>query len=299
MSLRSSNPPASNPPDGHPPATHARPVTAPAPPRAAPPPLLGPEDPPAVTVLNPEATGPLLLVCDHASRAVPKALGSLGLSDEQLCRHIGYDIGAAEVARRMAERFRATAVLSGYSRLIIDPNRALDDATAIPVVSDDVVIPGNRALGAEEVRLRVDAIFRPYHDAIAAEIARRRKNGHVPVLVSIHSFTPVMRGVARPWHMGILWDRDPRIPVPMMKALRADGRWCVGDNEPYSGRTTTGGTVETHATPAGLPNVLIEVRQDLIAVPEGAALWAQVLGDALEPILADPGLYRIRHFPRE
>ncbi|MCW2237425.1 N-formylglutamate amidohydrolase [Azospirillum canadense] len=282
------------------PAEHPRPVTAPTPPRAAPPPpLLGPEDPPPFTVLNPESRSPLLILCDHATRAVPKALGDLGLPEEQLCRHIAYDIGAAELTRRLARRFGATAVLAGYSRLVIDPNRALNDPTAIPVVSDDVVIPANRALDAAEERRRVEAIFIPYQDAVAAEIARRRERGQVPAIVSVHSFTPVMRGVARPWHVGILWDRDPRIPVPMIARLRADGRWCVGDNEPYTGRTTLGGTVETHATPAGLPNVLIEVRQDLIAIPEGVATWAQVLGDALEPILADPDLYRVEMHPRE
>ena len=275
-------------------------MTAPTPPRAAPPPpLLGPDDPPPVTVLNPDSESALLLVCDHATRAVPKALDQLGLTEEQLCRHIAYDIGAAEVTKRLAARFGATAVLSGYSRLVIDPNRALDDPTAIPVVSDDVIIPGNRALDAAEEQRRVEAIFNPYHAAIAAEVARRRARGQVPAMVSIHSFTPMMRGVARPWHVGVLWDRDPRIPLPLIERLRADGRWCVGDNEPYSGRNTAGGTVETHATPAGLPNVLIEVRQDLIAIAEGVALWAGVLGDALEPILADPALYRVELYPRE
>ncbi|MDQ2101802.1 N-formylglutamate amidohydrolase [Azospirillum isscasi] len=282
------------------PAEHSRPVTAPTPPRTAPAaPLLGPGDPPPVTVLNPDAERPLILVCDHAARAIPKALGDLGLTEAQLSRHIAWDIGAAALTRRLAGRFGATAVLSGYSRLVIDPNRALDDATAIPVVSDDVVIPGNRALDAAEVQRRVEAIFTPYQSAIAAEVARHRGRGQVPAIVSIHSFTPVMRGVVRPWHVGILWDRDPRIPLPMIERLRADGRWCVGDNEPYSGRTTLGGTVETHATPAGLPNVLVEVRQDLIATPEGAGLWATVLGDALEPILADPALHQVKLFPRE
>ncbi|PWC34697.1 N-formylglutamate amidohydrolase [Azospirillum sp. TSO35-2] len=260
--------------------------------------MLGPDDPPPVTRLNPEAAGPLLLVCDHASRAIPRALGDLGLPEEQLCRHIAYDIGAAELTRRLAARFGATALLSGYSRLVIDPNRALDDPTAIPVVSDDVVIPGNRALDAEAEALRVDAIFRPYHDAVAAAVAAIRGRGQVPVMVSVHSFTPAMRGVARPWHIGVLWDHDPRLPLPLMAALRADGRWCVGDNEPYSGRGTSGGTVETHATPAGYPNALLEVRQDLIATPEGADLWAQVLGDALEPILTLPSLATIHHYPR-
>ncbi len=281
------------------PAAHERPVTAPTPPRTAPPaPLLGPGDPPPATVLNPGAAGPLLLVCDHASRAIPKALGDLGLPEEQLCRHIAYDIGAADLTRLLAARFGATAVLSGYSRLVIDPNRDLDDPTAIPVVSDDVVIPANRALDAAAQALRIDALFRPYHAAVARAVAAIRARGQVPVVVSVHSFTPAMRGFDRPWHIGVLWDQDPRVPVPLLKALRADGRWCVGDNEPYTGRDTTGGTVETHATPAGYPNVLLEVRQDLVATPEGVELWAGVLVDALAPILFLPELAVVRHYPR-
>ncbi|NYZ11542.1 N-formylglutamate amidohydrolase [Azospirillum sp. RWY-5-1] len=281
------------------PAEHERPVTAPMPSRSAPPPpLLGPGDPPPVTVLNPEGRSPVLLVCDHASAAVPRSLGRLGLEEAQFRRHIAYDIGAADLTHRLSERFDAMAVLSGYSRLILDPNRDLEDPTAIPVVSDDVVIPANRAIDRAEAQRRIDALFTPYQDAVAAAIARKREAGVVPAVVSVHSFTPVMRGVARPWHIGVLWDRDPRIPVPLIDRLRSDGRWVVGDNEPYSGRTTTGGTVETHATPAGLPNVLLEVRQDLIATAEGVERWAGVIADALEPILAEPTLYRIERFPR-
>ena len=283
---------------GHGPAAHDRPVTAPSPARGGLPPLLGPDDPPPVTVLNPQAVGPLLLVCDHASRAIPHSLENLGLREEQLGRHIAYDIGAAALTRRLAERFSATAVLSGYSRLVIDPNRDLEDPTAIPVISDGVVIPGNRALDAAAQAQRVDAVFRPYQEAVGREVARVRARGQVPILLSVHSFTPEMRGVARPWHIGVLWDRDPRLPIPLLNALRADGRWRVGDNEPYSGRDTTGGTVETHATPAGYPNALLEVRQDLIDGDAGVALWAQVLGDALEPLLAAPDLATIHHYPR-
>jgi predicted N-formylglutamate amidohydrolase len=283
---------------GHGPAAHTRPVTAPTPARTGLSPLLGPGDPPPVTVLNSDMIGPLLLVCDHASRAIPRSLGNLGLPEEQLGRHIAYDIGAAALTRRLAERFAATAVLSGYSRLVIDPNRDLADPTAIPVISDGVVIPGNRGLDAAAQAQRVDTLFRPYQEAVAQEIARVRARGQVPILLSIHSFTPTMRGVPRPWHIGVLWDRDPRLPVPLLNALRADGRWRVGDNEPYSGRDTTGGTVETHATPAGYPNVLLEVRQDLIDDDAGVALWAQVLGDALEPLLSAPDLATIHHYPR-
>ncbi|MCW2246995.1 putative N-formylglutamate amidohydrolase [Azospirillum fermentarium] len=273
--------------------------TAPVPSKAPPPPLLGPDDPPPVSVLNPGSTVPVVLVCDHAGRAIPASLGRLGLAAADLDRHIAWDIGAAAVTHRLAGRFGAAAVLANYSRLVIDANRALHDPTAIPVISDEVVIPGNRAIDAHEQDRRVAALFTPYHDAIAALIAGHRAAGRVPALVSVHSFTPVMRGFARPWQVGVLWDYDPRIPVPLMERLRAGGRWCVGDNEPYSGRGTLGGTVETHAIPAGLPNVLIEIRQDLIADDAGAGEWAAVLGDALAPILADPALYTATLYPRE
>jgi predicted N-formylglutamate amidohydrolase len=294
MSLRSS--PCE--PDDDSPAGGAAPSPA-----AAPlPPLLGEDDPPAVRVLNGDGTAPFLLVCDHASCAVPRSLGTLGLPPEQLVRHIAWDIGVAELTQTLSARFDAPAVLSGYSRLVVDPNRALEDPTLIPVVSDDVVVPGNRGLNAADVRQRVDALYRPYHDTIKTMVAtmhdRDAAGWVVPAIVSIHSFTPEMRGVARPWHVGVLWDRDPRIPLPLIDRLRASGRWVIGDNEPYSGRTTLGGTVEMHATPYGLPNVLIEVRQDLIADSSGVAAWAEVLGEALAPILADPALYRVEHHPR-
>ncbi len=283
----------------HQPIEHPAPVHAPGPSRPIPrPPLIGPDDPPPATVENADGAAPVVLVCDHASRAIPRAMGNLGLEEEELCRHIAYDIGAAATARRLAALLDAPLVLSGYSRLIIDPNRALDDPTAIPVVSDDVVIPGNRALDAHDAEERVEAFFRPYQEAVAGAVAAKRAAGQVPALVSIHSFTPVMRGVERPWHVGVLWDSDPRIPVPLLKALRADGRWVVGDNEPYSGRGTPSGTIERHALPAGLPNALIELRQDLIATDEGAAAWADRLARALTPILADEGIHRVQVYPR-
>ncbi|UEM19979.1 N-formylglutamate amidohydrolase [Skermanella mucosa] len=268
--------------------------TAPKP--SAMPPLLGPGDPPPVTVLNREGRAPVLLLCDHASNAMPASLGTLGLDDAALSRHIAYDIGAADVTRALVERWDAAAVLSGYSRLIIDLNRDLDDPTSIPVISDGVVVPGNRALDPAEAAQRVDGLFWPYHSTAAAEIDRLRGRGQVPAVVSIHSFTPVMNGIERPWHIGILWDRDPRMPVPVMERLRADARLVVGDNEPYTGKGTEGSTIDRHAVVPGLPHLLVEIRQDLIDTRHGAAEWAGILGEALDEVLADPTLYRIQHF---
>ncbi len=233
----------------------------------------------------------MILTCDHASPAVPAALAGLGLSQEARLRHIGWDIGAGEVARLLAERLDAPAVLAGYSRLVIDCNRDVDDPASIPEVSDGTVVPGNQALDAAARAARRAAIFAPYHAAIASWIEAQLARGAVPALVSIHSFTPVMGGAARPWHVGVLWDEDPRIPVPLMAALRADPALVVGDNEPYSARKPAGYTVRHHAVARGLPHVAIELRQDLIAASAGAQQWAARLAAALAPILARRELY--------
>lgn len=260
-------------------------------------PLIGPDDPAPVSLFNAQGRAPVLMVCDHASPAVPKALDRLGLPEAQLERHIAWDIGAADVARRLAVRLDAPLVLSSYSRLVIDLNRGLDDPTLVPAISDGTVIPVNRTLDTEGVEQRIATFFHPYHASVAAEVGKFRRRGVAPVLLSVHSFTPVMHDFERPWHIGILWDRDPRIPVPLMDRLRRDPTIHVGDNQPYSGRHTGGGTIETHATPAGLPNVLIEIRQDLIDTPTKAGDWADRLERPLAEILAAPSLYRVEFFP--
>jgi predicted N-formylglutamate amidohydrolase len=225
---------------------------------------------------------------------VPRALGRLGLSSDQLARHIGWDIGAAAVTRRLAAALDAPAILAGYSRLVIDCNRDPGDASSIPEESDGTAIPANRALGEEERALRRAAIFAPYHAAIDDWLTTRDARGIVPAVLSIHSFTPVMRGFARPWHVGVLWDEDARIPVPLMAALKADASLVVGDNEPYSAREPTGYTVSHHAVARGLPHVAIELRQDLVADDAGAARWAGILAASLRPILARREIYFVR-----
>ncbi len=254
--------------------------------------LLGPDDPPPVEFVGRDAPAAVLLTCDHASRAVPAALASLGLDDDTLGRHIGWDIGAAAVTRAMVPLLGAPAILSGYSRLVIDCNRDPADPGSIPAVSDGVTIPGNCDLAAAARTARREALFAPYHAAIAGWIDRTLATGQVPVFLSIHSFTPVMRGFARPWHVGILWDKDGRLPIPLMAALRADPDLCVGDNEPYSARDPAGYSVEQHAERLGLPHVAVEIRQDLIADDAGAMAWAERLADALAPLLTRAELYR-------
>jgi predicted N-formylglutamate amidohydrolase len=255
-------------------------------------PLLGPDDPPPVRVINAKGVAPILFVCDHASRAVPRSLAQLGLADELLLRHIGWDIGAAMVTSHLSRRFDASAVLAGYSRLVVDCNRDLAHPASMPAVSDGVDVPGNRELCADARRARADALYWPYHAAIRERLVAFRSHGIVPALISIHSFTPVMNGFNRPWHVGILWDKDGRIAVPLIENLRGDPEIVVGDNEPYSAREPAGYTTGAHAVPVGLPHVAVEIRQDLIEDDAGAEHWARIFGDALAPIVADAALFR-------
>jgi predicted N-formylglutamate amidohydrolase len=258
--------------------------------------ILGPDDPPPVTVVNETGRGDCLLLCDHASHAVPKSLHGLGLGPVDLARHIAGDIGASSVARHLSRRFDSPVVLAGFSRLVIDCNRSLDDPTSIPLISETTVIPGNRAVSVDGRKRRAEACFEPYHHRVRGFLDGFAARNVVPVILSIHSFTPVFKGVARPWHFGILWNRDPRVPKPLIAALARMQGVVVGDNEPYSGRDEYGYTIMHHGAQRGLPHVLIEVRDDLIRDEAGVARWTGILGDALAPILADPGLRRVERF---
>ncbi|MFM2042929.1 MAG: hypothetical protein RLY86_1505 [Pseudomonadota bacterium] len=249
-------------------------------------PLLGPDEPAAFRIAHAHGAAPVLLVCDHATNRVPRALGNLGLPDSELARHIGWDIGAAAVTEGMANRLDAPAVLSGYSRLVVDVNRRLDHPTLMPEVSDGTTVPGNRDLDPANRQRRLDALFHPYHRAIRARLDGFAARGVAPSLISVHSFTPCMAGVARPWHVGVLWNRDPRIAVPLLDALRAEGDLVVGDNEPYSARGALGYTLQAHGEADGLPTVMLEIRQDLIDTDPAADAWADRLTRLLRPILA-------------
>jgi predicted N-formylglutamate amidohydrolase len=258
--------------------------------------LLTASDPPPVEHVNPGGKAPVLVTCDHASRRVPKSLRNLGLGAESLKLHVGWDIGAADVSRGLAHRLDAPAILAGYSRLVIDCNRDLDDPTSIPAVSDGVAVPGNRDLSAAERARRIATLFQPYHRAIEQAIDGFTARGVHPAVLSIHSFTPEMAGMARPWHIGVLWNNDPRIPVPLMAALRREHGLVVGDNEPYSAREPAGYTVRIHAENRGLPHMAVEIRQDLIADAAGTREWGERLARALTPILRDPALYHEKHY---
>ena len=253
-------------------------------------PILAPDEPATVEIVNPEASAPILLVCDHASNFIPRALGNLGLDEAHLWWHIAYDIGVAEVTRQLSRRLGATAILCGFSRLVIDPNRGPETSSSIPEAVDGVAIPGNRDLGAAEREARIAGFFTPYHQAIEGRLRTMLARGPAPAVVSLHSFTPVMDGFERPWQVAALWDRDPRLPEPFMAALRGLG-FTVGDNEPCSGRDFHGYTMQRHADARGLANLLIEVRQDLIDTADGVAEWSEILGNSLRDILSDPKIH--------
>ena len=257
--------------------------------------LLLPGDPPPFEVVNPAGKARLVLFSDHAGRAIPQRLGTLGLQQAELDQHIGWDIGIAKLARKLAAALDAPAVIGGYSRLVIDCNRRLDDPTSIAQESDRIAVPGNRGLTEADRKARQDAIFRPYHTAIADVIARkRREEGPEPAILSLHSFTPRMNGFARPWHIGILWNRDPRLPVPLMARLMQEPGLVVGDNEPYSGKDEHGYSVIAHAEKQSLPHGLIEMRQDLIGDDAGVAQWSEILIRVLTDVLADDKVYQPR-----
>ncbi|MDH3702706.1 MAG: N-formylglutamate amidohydrolase [Alphaproteobacteria bacterium] len=256
-------------------------------------PLLGPNDPPPVEIFNGDGAAPVLFICDHASAALPESLGLLGLQAADLTRHIAIDIGAAALTRRLAQHFDGRAVLAGYSRLVIDCNRITDDHTSIREISEHTVIPGNRNLSPADRERRIEALFRPYHAAVVGCIADYAARGITPAIVAVHSFTPVYRGLDRPWHVGILSNRDRRLADPLVAALSTDESLVVGDNQPYSGLAFAGYTIEIHAIAAGLPNVMIEIRQDLVATDAEVARWAGILQNALAPILEDPALFTV------
>ncbi|MFQ8429832.1 N-formylglutamate amidohydrolase [Amaricoccus sp. W119] len=240
---------------------------------------------PAFERVNGAGRAPILVLCDHATNRVPPSVagGDLGLPAAEMERHIAYDIGARGVALGLARRLGAPALLTRFSRLVIDPNRGEYDPTLLMRLYDGTIIPGNRHADQAERERRLDAWHRPYHQAITAEIDAMIADGREPALISIHSFTPRLRArPSRPWHVGVLWDRDRRMAEPLIARLEAEGDIAVGDNEPYRG-ALEGDTMFRHGTMRGLRHVLIELRQDLIAAEEEQEAWAA----RLAPILGD------------
>lgn len=239
------------------------------------------------TRIDGDATCGWLIVCDHASNELPREYGTLGLPQQQLERHIGYDIGAAGVTRELARLTGAPALLANFSRILIDPNRGEDDPTLIMRLSDGTVVPGNADFDEEERAGRVARFYAPYHDAVDAAIDEAVEAGHPPAILSIHTFTENWRGVPRPWHAGVLWDRDPRLPVLLIQALRSESGLNVGENVPYSGELK-GDCLYRHGTRRGLAHALIEIRQDLVREETGQREWAARLARIMKGLLEAP-----------
>jgi predicted N-formylglutamate amidohydrolase len=247
--------------------------------------LLGAKDPPPVEIINPQGRSPFLLVADHAGHCIPKRLGTLGLAAADRERHIGWDIGTAALGALLAERLDAVLLRQAYSRLVIDCNRDPESAEAMPLVSDGTAIPGNRDLSAADRCARIEAIHAPYQRAIAEQLARKLDKGQRPILVSLHSFTPIMQGIARPWQIGILHDgANDGLALSLRDWLRRQDAWVIGDNQPYA-MDATDHTVPRHAFAAGLPYLEIEISQGELAPPGGPERWSGIIADGLSHIV--------------
>jgi predicted N-formylglutamate amidohydrolase len=243
--------------------------------------LLAAGEPPPVTVHNENGPAPFLIVADHAGNWMPRAVGRLGVREAECERHIAWDIGIAAVARLMADTLDATLVQQNYSRLVIDCNRMPGSETSIPEISEVTPVPGNMGLSERQKAARVREIFQPYHDRIETELDRRQQAGRPAALIALHSFTPVFMGEARPWHAGVLYNRDPRFAHLLMALLKRQEGIVVGDNEPYSVTDASDYTIPVHGERRGLHHVAIEVRQDLIADHEGQRTWGLLLARLL------------------
>ncbi len=236
--------------------------------------LLDSDEPSPFNVENPDGPSDFFLICDHAGQRVPRALGDLGVSAADMQRHVAWDIGALGVAKHLASILDACLIWQTYSRLVIDCNRPLHVAGSIVIRSELTDVPGNIELSADAAMARVREIFLPYHARIEAELVRRRRLNRPTILVSVHSFTPVYMGVARPWHIGMLYNRDGRIAQPMLQAIRAEGEWNAGDKQPYAVSDTSDYAIPVYGEAAGRLHIGLEVRQDLVDSEAGQIQWA-------------------------
>ncbi len=240
-------------------------------------PLLAADEPPPVLEHNADGASPFLLLCDHYGRRVPHSLGRLGLPDSELERHIAYDIGIAGVAERLSQALGAHLVAQRYSRLVIDCNRPLTAPSSIPLISEATTVPANEGLTREAAAARAAAIFSPYHTRIGAVIDARLREGLPTAIVALHSFTPVYAGIARPWHIGTLYQHDRTLAPLLLRLLRGEAGLVVGDNEPYAVSDATDYSIPVHGEARGLINTGIEIRQDLITEESGQEEWAERL----------------------
>ena len=237
-----------------------------------------------------DGDGRFLILCDHASNYVPPELNNLGLSPDHLTRHIAYDLGAVDVARFIADSLNCPLVEAGFSRLLIDPSRGLDDPTLIMKFSDGIIIPANRGVDRfndlEPWQSRVHTYYKPYHNAISSALARAASQNIAPIILSVHSFTPVWKNQPRPWQAAVLWDKDDRLRNLAIAHMRQYEGLNFGDNVPYSGRLKND-CLYRHATLNGLAHALIELRQDEISQTAGVELWGTRLVALLHEAVLD------------
>lgn len=259
--------------------------------------LLGDGEVPPVLEENAGSQSPFFFTCDHYGRLIPRALGDLGVPASEMERHIAWDIGIAEVATLLANEMNVHLIAQRYSRLVIDCNRPFDSPGSIPLISEATEIPGNGGLDAVQVAARQQAVFTPYHARIAQALDARKAQGLPTILVSLHSFTPIYAGIARPWHIGTLYHRDDRLPHLLRDKLRLEGDLVVGDNEPYAVSDTTDYTIPVHGEKRGLMHTGIEIRQDLIGDQSGQHQWAERLARVLREIEED--LHATKLMPAE
>jgi predicted N-formylglutamate amidohydrolase len=243
--------------------------------------LLDPDEPGPVMVVRESGASAVFIACDHAGKCMPRRLGTLGLQEPDLSRHIAWDIGAWGVSRKLSATLDACTFGQTYSRLVIDCNRQPSVASSIPEISESTPIPGNIGLSDADREARRVAIHQPYHAALADALAARRAAGRPTMLLAMHSFTPVYKGFVRPWHAGVLFNRDDRIARIMLELLRNEDGLEVGENEPYAVSDATDYTIPVHAEPHRLPHLELEVRQDLIADEAGETRWAALLARLL------------------
>lgn len=252
-------------------------------------------DPPPFHRVEASTDPSVLILCDHASALIPERYGDLGLDATTLADHVAWDIGAEAVSRHLAQRLGCHAILAGISRLVIDLNRPLGEPSSIPARTCGVEVPGNRAIDDDQAEARAEAWFWPYHHEVTTQLGRMFRHGAVPAVISIHSFTPTLQGFRRPWEIGVLWNRDGRMALPVLDSLSAIPGLTVGDNQPYSAREINY-TLDTHAGAAGLPHISFEIRQDVLADDAACKRWGDLLADVLVPVLAQPALRRVQVF---
>lgn len=239
---------------------------------------------PSFFVTGPTRTGNWLVTCDHARNRVPDWVsgGDLGLPPTDMNRHIAFDIGAEGLSLALGDALDSPVICSNFSRLVIDPNRGLDDPTLVMQIYDGSLIPANRNLDPADKQRRIDELYQPYHDAYEALLAGPKD----PVVLAVHSFTPQLSGRAkRPWEVGILFADDTRISAPLIAELKKEDDLTIGSNEPYVGHLP-GDSIDQHALTTERRNVLIEVRNDLIETRNDQLKWAARLAPILKAALA-------------